>query len=149
MSYKIIINTLLSLSALACSELPKSTQMGQTIGRFQVQDNVVTDTRSNLMWTRCLLGAAWNGTTCEGKAASYGWQQAQELAKNSNYADFNDWRIPTFEELKSLADKETAVPMVKILILIKRVSPPQTVKALRVAPHITMDIVVGNGHQRQ
>jgi hypothetical protein len=136
MNYKIVISILLSLSALACSELPKPAPVGQTIGRFQVQDNVVTDTRSHLMWTRCLLGAAWNGTTCEGKAASYGWQQAQELAKNSNYADFDDWRIPTFEELKSLADKETAVPMVKIPNINQTVFPtPNCQGATRSAAH--------------
>ncbi len=136
MNYKIVINTLLSLSALACSELPKSTQTGEGIDRFQVQDMVVTDTRSNLMWTRCLLGAAWNGATCEGKAASYGWQQAQELAANSNYADFNDWRIPTLEELKSLADKETAVAMVKIPNINQAVFPtPRCQGATRTASH--------------
>jgi hypothetical protein len=136
MNYKIVISTLLSLSALACSELPKPAPVGQTIGRFQVQDHVVIDTRSNLMWTRCLLGATWNGTTCEGKATSYGWQQAQELAKHSTYADFDDWRIPTFEELKSLADKETAVPMVKIPNINQTVFPtPNCQGATRSAAH--------------
>lgn len=136
MNYKIVISTLLSLLALACSEWPKSTPVGQTIDRFQVQDNVVTDTRSHLMWTRCLLGASWNGTTCAGKAAGYGWQQARELAKNSTYADFDDWRIPTLEELKALADKETAVPMVKIPNINQIVFPaPNCQGATRSAAH--------------
>ena len=114
MNYKIILSTLLSLSTLACSELPTSTPASQTIDRFEVQNEVVVDTRSNLMWSRCLLGETWNGNTCEGKAKSYGWQKAQEVAKNASHAGFNDWRIPTLEELKLLADKETDVPMVKI-----------------------------------
>lgn len=136
MNYKIVISALLSLSAMACSELPKSIRIEQTIDRFQVQDNVVTDTRSHLMWTRCLQGASWNGTTCAGKAASYGWQQAQELAKNSTLADFDDWRIPTLEELKALADKETAVPMVKIPNINQTVFPtPNCQGATRNAAH--------------
>lgn len=136
MNYKIVISTLLSLSALACSELPKSTPIEQTIERFQVRENTVLDTRSRLMWTRCLLGATWNGTTCEGKASSYGWRQAQELAENSTYADFNDWRVPTLEELKSLADKETAVPMVKIPNINQTVFPtPSCQGATRTVLH--------------
>jgi hypothetical protein len=139
MSYKIVISTLLSLSALACSELPKSTQLaGQTIDRFQVQNEVVTDTHNNLMWSRCLLGAAWNGTTCAGKATSYGWQEAQDAVKKSTLASFNDWRIPTLEELKTLADKETetAVPMVKIPHINQTVFPtPNCQGATRSAAH--------------
>ncbi|MGZ5052652.1 MAG: Lcl C-terminal domain-containing protein [Methylobacter sp.] len=136
MNYKIVFSSLLALSALACSELPKSSPVGQTIDRFQVQDNVVIDTHSRLMWTRCLLGATWNGTTCEGKADSYGWQQAQKLAKDSTYAGFDDWRVPTLEELKSLADKETAVPMVKIPNINQTVFPtPNCQGARRTASH--------------
>lgn len=136
MNYKIVISTLLSLSALACSEFPKKSQAYQTIDRFQVQNDLVTDTRSHLMWSRCLLGATWNGATCAGKATSYGWQEAQEAVKNSTYAGFNDWRIPTLEELKSLADKETAVPMVKIPNINQTVFPtPNCQGATRSSEH--------------
>jgi hypothetical protein len=139
MNYKIVISTLLSLSTLACSELPKSTQAAvETIDRFQVQNEIVTDTRSNLMWSRCLLGATWNGSTCEGKATSYGLQEAQNIAKTSNYGGFNDWRIPTLEELKTLADKETetAVPSVKIPLMNLTVFPtPHCQGATRSASH--------------
>lgn len=116
MNYKSLSCGFFSLTLIACSHTAVSERSAQAIDRFQVQDDVVTDTRSQLMWTRCLLGATWNGTTCEGKAASYGWQEAQDRLKTFIYAGYGDWRIPTLAELKTLVDNETetAVPTVKI-----------------------------------
>lgn len=116
MNYKILCNALFPLALLACSHTPVSERNTQTIDRFQVQNDVVADTRSQLMWTRCLLGATWNGTTCAGKASSYGWPEAQKMLKTFTYAGYSDWRIPTLAELKTLVDTETetAVPAVKI-----------------------------------
>ncbi len=123
MNYKIIIGTLLSLVAMACTELPKSMPTTQTIDRFQVQHDVVTDTRSHLMWSRCLLGATWNGISCEGKPSKYSWQQIHNLVRTLNYAGYSDWRVPSFEELKSLADSESSAPMIKISYLNPTVFP--------------------------
>jgi hypothetical protein len=114
MNCKIIISSLLSLSTFACSELPKSTQAVQTIERFQVQNDIVTDTKSGLMWTRCLIGAKWDGKTCEGKAIGYEWKKAQEVVKSSNYGGYSDWRIPTLAELKTLVDSESGEGLDKI-----------------------------------
>lgn len=95
----------------------------QTTGRFQTQNDLVLDTTSNLMWTRCLQGATWNGFTCDGKPTLYSWQQSQELAKKLNYAGYNDWRVPTLEELKSLAEKDTVAPKAAIPYLNQSVFP--------------------------
>lgn len=114
MTQKIVISTLLSLSVIACSELPKSSQPVQTIERFQVQNDVVTDSKSGLMWTRCMIGAKWNGTTCEGKATPYTWTDAQAMVKTFAYAGHNDWRIPTLDELKTLVDSESGEGLDKI-----------------------------------
>lgn len=130
MNYKkILISSVLPLSVAACSVLPssftpfRSFQPTQTIGRFEIQDNLVVDTNSRLMWTRCLLGASWNGLGCGGKPLLYSWQQTQNLTKNMNYAGFNDWRVPTLDELKTLADKEVAVPKAAIPYINQTVFP--------------------------
>jgi hypothetical protein len=124
MNYKIVISGLLSLSSVACSYFPSTAaQTWPMIDHFQIRDNVILDTRSNLMWSRCLLGENWNGITCEGNTAIYNWQQMQAAVKTLNYAGYSDWRVPTLDELKLLADRETVAPVVKIPRLNQMVFP--------------------------
>lgn len=126
MNYKnIVISTLFSLSVTACSGLGLSSsfQSEQTIQRFQVQKGVALDTNSRLMWSRCLVGTTWNGYSCEGVTGLFGWYQLQSVAKAANYAGYNDWRVPTLAELKTLADSETGVPVAKIPHLNQLVFP--------------------------
>jgi hypothetical protein len=73
----------------------------QTIDRYQVKDGLVKDTVTGLMWMRCSLGQIWNGSTCQGEVKKYKWDEAMKQ-NNSSYAGFNDWRVPTIQELKSL-----------------------------------------------
>lgn len=117
---KVSLSFGLFLPLVACSQFSApvkpvaSLQATQTIGRFQVQDHLVVDTSSNLMWTRCLVGANWDGLSCSGKPLLHGWQQGQNFAKSTHYAGFNDWRVPTLNELKTLVDKEVAAPKAAI-----------------------------------
>lgn len=133
MNYKkILISSVLPLSVTACSMLPASFaqfnpfnpfQPTQTIGRFQLKDNLVVDTSTNLMWTRCLLGASWNGFSCGGVPLLHDWQQAQSLSKTTTSGGFNDWRVPTLDELKSLAEKEVAAPQAAVPYINQAVFP--------------------------
>lgn len=108
---KILISCALSLSVVACSIIPSSLnplnsfQPTQTVERFLIQESLVVDSSSSLMWTRCLQGTSWNGLGCSGTPMLYNWQQARNLTKTMNYGGYNDWRVPTIEELKTLADK--------------------------------------------
>jgi hypothetical protein len=124
---KVIIISSFLLAIISCADLSRpfspQLQASQTVGRFQVSNGVAVDTHSNLMWSRCLVGATWNGTTCEGTPNTYSWQQIQTLVKSLNYAGYSDWRIPTLEELKSLADKESIPPAIKVLYLNQTVFP--------------------------
>lgn len=123
MNYKILMGTLLSLSMSACSQFPTLLQKWPMIDRFQIRDNVIVDTRSDLMWSRCLIGATWNGITCQGTATIYHWQQIQQTVKTINYAGYHDWRIPTLDELKLLTNRETMIPTAKIPYLNPNVFP--------------------------
>lgn len=114
MNYKVFIVVLFALLIVACSEVGKSFRAWQTIDRFQIQDELVVDKVSGLMWTRCLLGATWNGVSCEGKPHSYSWHDLQNSAEIMKYAGYSDWRTPSLNELKMLADKETGSGSVKI-----------------------------------
>lgn len=116
MNYKIVICALLSLSAIGCRGLsnPFQATQTQTIERFQLQNDLALDTRSGLMWTRCLQGTTWNGYTCTGIPSLYSWQQLQTIPKTVNYQGYSDWRTPTLEELKTLANSDSTTPLANI-----------------------------------
>ncbi|CAK8724768.1 Leucine rich repeat-containing protein [Candidatus Electrothrix laxa] len=64
-------------------------------------DGTVTDTTTGLMWKQCSEGLS--GVHCEeGEAKKYTWDDAVSRFKNVEYADYNDWRLPTIDELKTL-----------------------------------------------
>ncbi len=65
-------------------------------------DGVALDTQTNLQWMRCALGQTWNGQTCVGEAKQFNWNDAIKIAKETRYAGYTDWRLPTIDELKTL-----------------------------------------------
>jgi uncharacterized repeat protein (TIGR02543 family) len=71
-------------------------------------DGTVTHVPTGLVWQRCPKGQAWTGATCSGTAALYLWSEAMVL--DDRYAGYTDWRLPSIEELLSLADYTKASP---------------------------------------
>ncbi len=91
-----------------------STSSKQTIGKFIVQDGVATDTTTGLMWLRFAYGQRWENGTVLGNAKKVNWDNAMKIPDTFNkqgYAGYNDWRVPTIEELKTivLGEGEEAV----------------------------------------
>jgi len=68
-------------------------------------DGTVTDQQTGLQWMRCSLGQTWDGQSCQGDADTYTWDQAMKAAKSFSYAGYDDWRLPTIDELKSIVEK--------------------------------------------
>lgn len=71
-----------------------------TIGRYQVKDGLVKDTKTGLMWMRCTMGQTWNGSTCEGEATVY--YKKDQIPASFSYEGYDDWHLPTLDELKTL-----------------------------------------------
>lgn len=78
------------------------TKDWHTVDRYLVKEGLVKDTKTGLIWMRCSLGQQWNGITCDGKAEKYNWDDAIKSSNGFNSATYSDWRVPTFEELKTL-----------------------------------------------
>src|ERR1051325_3628300 len=57
-----------------------------------VGNGTVVDTRTNLMWAR------------EPDGNTYTWKAADDHAKNRKLGGYNDWRLPSIDQLKALAD---------------------------------------------
>ncbi len=60
------------------------------------------DTETGLIWMRCVLGQEWTGTNCQGKATKFNWWNAIRAAKDANFAEHDDWRLPSALELNTL-----------------------------------------------
>ncbi len=58
------------------------------------------DTKTKLMWMRCVVGQSWTGSTCSGKGTYFKWEAARQ--QTASFAGHNDWRVPTIEELRTL-----------------------------------------------
>jgi hypothetical protein len=66
-------------------------------------DGTATDPRNNLTWKRCPEGANWEGSFCSAGAKKMDWGSAMDAAKQSNFLGKKDWRLPTINELESIA----------------------------------------------
>lgn len=85
----------------AIKEQSKPNNTGTNTYHYTVYNNgTVLDTKTNLLWKRCLEGQEWIGQNCLGRAKAIEWNQAMQ--HGSNFAGYNDWRVPTIEELRSL-----------------------------------------------
>jgi len=99
----------------------KSYSMSTPVERFKDNgDGTLTDTQSKLIWMRCSLGQAWNGSTCTGTPESYTWQSAQDAASKldhaGGYANHLDWRVPHIPELAMIAERQCANPRINLAL---------------------------------
>jgi len=77
-------------------------------------DGTVTHTPTGLMWQKCAIGQTWSVDACSGEASTYAWEAARLLT--SNLAGQTDWRLPTEDELLSLADYTKSNPAINTSI---------------------------------
>lgn len=73
-------------------------------------DGTASDSVTGLMWCRYSIGQQWQNGEVIGDAIKMDWHEAMKIADFFNKQDacggFTDWRLPSFEELKSLVEKD-------------------------------------------
>ena len=89
----------LSVFAQTCN---KSIPLSTPDARFDIQNEVVIDKMTGLMWKRCSEGQRWEQNACKGKANTFTFEIAQKIA--SRDAGYSDWRIPTISELDTIVE---------------------------------------------
>ena len=102
---------------LGCAESLRQTPACDTyftagdMGRFKLQSpEVVKDTASQLLWYRCAAGMAWLDDACVGDPAELSFEEAQNYAAEFSKASGKTWRVPSYEELKKLAETKCDNP---------------------------------------
>lgn len=90
------------------SDLAATTPAGRFINNG---DGTVTDLVTKLTWKRCSEGLS--GRNCElEKAITYNWSEALTAAASSRFAEKNEWRVPTIQELDSIIEFRCTMPAV-------------------------------------
>ena len=78
-------------------------------------DGTITDTTTGLMWQKCSMGQTYNASTngCDGSANYYyNWQQALAECENFELRGYDDWHLPSRNELQSIVDYSRSLPAI-------------------------------------
>lgn len=115
--------TLLALSALSFAVeaeqicRPDTIRASTPVENFVVEDQVVSDRTTGLMWQRCFVGRS--GADCqEGELLALSWPGAlryvERLNRDSGFAGYRNWRLPTIKELATIAEVQCANPAINL-----------------------------------
>ena len=71
----------------------------------------VKDNTTNLMWKQCVEGLSGSGCAT-GTSTPMNWAAGNSTASNSTQSGYNDWRMPTLTELRSLLPSACSNPKI-------------------------------------
>ena len=77
-----------------------------------ISSGSVLHTPTDLVWKRCAEGQTWDGSTCDGEAVKYTWQEALKLAQEASDEDLLGWRLPNVKELASVVERMCVRPAI-------------------------------------
>ena len=76
------------------------------------QDDTITDCSTNLMWKKYSEGQ--RTIACgKGMVRQYTWDNAVRRFKQASFAGYNNWRLPTIDELRSLVYCDKKEPLIE------------------------------------
>jgi len=83
---------------------------------FIVDNDEVTDIRTNLIWQKCPLG--FTGENCSdytGEPFLYTWKEALQASRKW-YSTNKKWRLPNIKELRSIVEEQCYEPAINFKI---------------------------------
>jgi len=114
---KLLINIigsfLLILSTKVIASCSENIEQSTPNSRFSLHDNAtLTDNKTSLIWMRCSIGQSWDGSECIGSLDAFNWQGAINRAASTNFANYDDWRLPNIQELASIIEVACSNPSI-------------------------------------
>ena len=105
-----------SVSANAQECLTEGVTTTPTENFESISTDALLDNTSDLIWKRCAEGQSWDGTTCNGEAVKYTWQEALQLAARASNEDLLGWRLPNVKELATLTERSCVRPAINSVL---------------------------------
>lgn len=90
--------------------LVRGSQTGAPAYETLANGSEVKDTRTGLIWRRCIEGATWNGTTCVNSGGTTFTHQAALQRATAQQTVDKAWRLPNAKELTSLVRRDRVEP---------------------------------------
>jgi len=129
----IVFSSLLAFCTTASAQQACNDRINQTTPTSRYVDNAngtVTDSRTGLMWQRCMVGYTFSNSgtpnnladdTCTPSATvTFIWQLALQGAVDRNtqggFGGFADWRVPNIKELISIVEHRCFNPAINATI---------------------------------
>jgi hypothetical protein len=98
------------LAFASCTDFDNQQDL---VSRYQVNQGLVTDTKTNLTWQRCSLGTTWSADNrCKGDIDAMSLSAAKNMAQNLNHG----WRVPTINELYSIVEPRCINPSINTAV---------------------------------
>lgn len=106
------LNTMIALqksvqksdSSQGATQSRQSTSLGKPSFAKAEKTATVFDRKSGLQWMRCATGQNWDGKKCQGEAEKIAWDEALKRYPHDSALGYDDWRLPTRQELETLLD---------------------------------------------
>lgn len=95
--------------SIACLVATASPALAQSRFSYSSDGSEVTDSKTGLVWRRCVEGMTWSGSTCTGTAGWVTHEAALLHAKTQT-----GWRLPSVRELASIVDRSRKEPAIDI-----------------------------------
>jgi ankyrin repeat protein len=87
---------------------PANEEVTTTRRFIHHNDGTVTDCKTGLMWKRCAEGQVWReGRSCLNEPTVFTLIAAKNI--ESEFAGYDDWRLPTLTELQGIVDESSSV----------------------------------------
>ncbi|WP_277560938.1 DUF1566 domain-containing protein [Acinetobacter beijerinckii] len=71
----------------------------------ELDRGVWTDEKTGLMWARISIGQEWKDGKCIRNARRLNWEGAKKACQDFKLSNYDDWRLPTINELRTLMIK--------------------------------------------